>query len=368
MIVFAHLLNDASGSPRVLIESMRALQVGGFPVRLHVGRGSGCLSGLGIPTVPYWYRRSRFRPLTLLAYLFSQVLLFFRLLCDRSIDRGAVVYVNTLLPFGAAIFGRLTGRPVLYHVHEISIRPAVLRWWLVSVARWTSHLNLYVSEAHRVALPIPGVPARRVYNALSASFADRAGRCRYASHRGGGFNVLMVASLRPYKGVHELLALCERLRNRDDVRFELVVNDSDADVARFFRQQAAPANLRVHPCAADTLPFYARASLLLNLSRVDLWVETFGLTVLEAMACGVPVIVPPVGGPTELVECGVEGYRVDSRDLSALEARVRALADDPGLCSRMSAAARRSAACFSEAAFANGIREAVNAVMTGSGR
>jgi glycosyltransferase involved in cell wall biosynthesis len=239
-----------------------------------------------------------------------------------------------------------------------------LRWWLIGVARFTSSLNIYVSDAHRAALPIPGVPARRVYNALAAEFAERATRAQYCSRQDGGFVLLMVASLRDYKGVPELLSLCERLIGRGDLRFELVVNDDAPAIDRYFEARRLPGNLRVHPRIADTAPFYAAASVLLNLSRVDQWVETFGLTILEAMAYGLPVIVPPVGGPTELVEDGVEGYRVDSRDVALLERRVLELADDPGLCNRMSAAARERASQFSEADFARGIRGAVEAVLT----
>jgi glycosyltransferase involved in cell wall biosynthesis len=50
----------------------------------------------------------------------------------------------------------------------------------------------------------------------------------------------------------------------------------------------------------------------LNLSQPDLFIETFGLTVLEAMTYGIPVIVPDAGGITGLVEHGVNGFRVDT--------------------------------------------------------
>lgn len=359
MIVLAHLLNDSSGSPRVLGSAIVALRPC-FRSRLYIGSdGDGLLSRSGIPIERYWYRRTSYRPLTLITYLLSQVFLLLKLLGDRNIDKGAVVYVNTLLPFGAAIYGCLTRRKIVYHVHEISISPAPLRWWLVGIARLTSSLNIYVSEAHRSELPIHGVPNRRVYNALDAGFAERARRAGYAPRRDGWFTVLMVASLRNYKGVPELLALCESLAERTDIRFELVVNDEQPAIDRYFRGRGRPRNLRVHPRVADVVPFYERASALLNLSRVDQWVETFGLTILEAMAFGVPAIVPPVGGPTELVDDGVEGYRVDSRDIPQLAQRVAALADDPALCERLSAAARARAALFSEEAFARSIREAL---------
>jgi glycosyltransferase involved in cell wall biosynthesis len=360
MIVFAHLLNDRSGSPRVLCSTVAAIVSPADGSRLFVGSGgSGCLDEVGIETSRYWYRRGRARWATLFTYLFSQLLLFLKLVFDRRIDRNAVVYVNTLLPFGAALYGRLTGRRVVYHVHEISLSPAPLKWLLMGVARWASSLNIYVSDAHRLAMPIGGVPAVRVHNALDPEFLRRAAQSVYAHRRDGVFTVLMVASLRDYKGVPELLALAESIQDKDGVRFELLVNDGQEDIERYFAGRARPANLVVHPRTADPGGFYSRASLLLNLSRVDQWVETFGMTILEAMAFGVPVIVPPVGGPTELVTDGVEGYWVDSLDRQALLDCVARLSRDEALCLAMSKAGRNRAAAFSPERFAEEIRRVV---------
>lgn len=365
MMVFAHLLNDFSGSPRVLRAAITALAAPTAPAILYIGSsGTGVLSASDIPLRTYPYCRTRWRPLTLIAYFTSQLLLLVRLLFARDIHNRALIYVNTLLPFGAALFGWLTRRKVIYHIHEVSITPTPLRWWLVSIARLTSSLNLYVSDAHRAALPIPGVPARKLYNALDAAFADRASQIQYSHQNSGVFHVLMIASLRDYKGIPELLDLANRLADHTAIRFDLVVNEEIPAIRRYFREHETPRNLIVHPRVADTAPFYERASLLLNLSRVDLWVETFGLTILEAMAYGIPVIAPPAGGPAELVENGVHGYLIDSRNLDALHQAVLRLYGDPVLCRELSANCRSRASVFSEQDFASALRDAVKEVLT----
>ena len=53
-------------------------------------------------------------------------------------------------------------------------------------------------------------------------------------------------------------------------------------------------------------------------------VETFGLTILEGMAYGLPALIPPVGGITELVEHGRSGYWTNSRNLSHVSENCRA--------------------------------------------
>jgi Glycosyl transferases group 1 len=63
------------------------------------------------------------------------------------------------------------------------------------------------------------------------------------------------------------------------------------------------------------------------------WPEPFGLVVIEAMACGTPVIAFPFGSMPELIETGVNGALVESVDQAV--AAVEALpALDRTLCRR----------------------------------
>lgn len=69
--------------------------------------------------------------------------------------------------------------------------------------------------------------------------------------------------------------------------------------------------------------------------------ETFGQTVQEAHASGVPVVAPRAGGPIDLVEHGASGYLFEPDDDDDLRMRVAQLAHDPQLRSRMGEAGRR---------------------------
>jgi D-inositol-3-phosphate glycosyltransferase len=70
------------------------------------------------------------------------------------------------------------------------------------------------------------------------------------------------------------------------------------------------------------------------------WYEPFGLTPLEAMACGTPVIGSAVGGITFTVADGETGFLVPPRDSPALAARLHQILSNPDLRNRMSHAAR----------------------------
>ncbi|MCU0432730.1 MAG: glycosyltransferase [Bacteroidia bacterium] len=78
---------------------------------------------------------------------------------------------------------------------------------------------------------------------------------------------------------------------------------------------------------ADVPQWHNQLDIFVNISEY----ESFGVSVLEAMACEVPVIVTDTGGLAELVEQGREGYRVPLQGHNELVERLRQLATNAGL-------------------------------------
>lgn len=365
MTLFAHLLNGYTGSPRILRLVVRLRLLAGDDCSLMVGAGSnGVLDDCGCPVSYYWYRRSANQWLTLGSFLASQALLFVRLFVSARARRHSVVYVNTMLPFGVALFGRLTGRKVIYHLHEVAIGNPLLTRALLAIVRTTADSVIFVSEYHRDALDVGGVRSFVLPNVLEPGFAGQALAADYLPRRHGGFRILMLASLRAYKGLQEFIELARSLQSERDLTFLLVISDEKEAADRYFK--SLPDNIEMHAACAEPSRFYSTASVVVNLSRVDQWLETFGLTILEAMAYGIPVVVPPAGGPAELIREGIEGFKVDSRDAGRLKACILSLANDSQLCTRMSAAARRRAREFSYEDYSASLQQIMSAT-TGHG-
>ena len=77
----------------------------------------------------------------------------------------------------------------------------------------------------------------------------------------------------------------------------------------------------------------------MTLTNPQLAIETFGMTALEAMAAGLPVIVPTKGGIAELVKNGENGFRTDVQQLDVIEDQLRLMLSDENLYRKMSATA-----------------------------
>jgi len=73
------------------------------------------------------------------------------------------------------------------------------------------------------------------------------------------------------------------------------------------------------------------------------WYEPFGITPLEAAACGVPVVGSAVGGLLDTVEDAGTGLLVPARDPAAVADAVTTILDDPALARRWGERARRRA-------------------------
>jgi glycosyltransferase involved in cell wall biosynthesis len=147
-----------------------------------------------------------------------------------------------------------------------------------------------------------------------------------------------------------------------DINFTLVLNADLNEVDVFFSDYHDYINVSVFSRTNNPSIFYQNADLVLNLSRLDLVVETFGLTIIEALSFGIPVIVPPVGGPAESISDFIEGFYIDSRDLSALTKAVLALADDPILAMKMSRAALNCSKNFTYESYSKRLREIITKV------
>jgi len=358
-VVCFHLLNDFSGSPKVLRLVLDGLLQKGLNIDLVTSNGGGALSELEqykqIRLYKYNYTFSTNPLTTLIRYIILQFYTFifsFRYLFAKNI----VFYVNTILPIGAALAGKLMGKTVVYHYHENASIKSKFYQLLASLMQLLASKIICVSEYQRAFLH----REKEVYvvpNAVPTDFLSQ-----LKSNPREAYNkkcILMLGSLKRYKGTLEFIELAKRL---PQYRFELVLNEDSENIVRFWREnQVLPLkNLIVHSRQDNVAPFYNKASLVLNLSNKKLFVETFGMTALEAISAGLPIIVPTVGGIAEMVEDGVNGYKVDVQELDAIEEKIRLILENCELYKRLSEGALNTSQKYSEEVMVKQIFNIIN--------
>ena len=256
------------------------------------------------------------------------------------------IYVNTVLPFGGALIGKIKGCKIVYHIHETTMKPALLKKFLFGIARKSAKEVVFVSNYLAKQEPFPKSKAHILYNAIENDFLNKAIKNR--TQKSNPHNILLVCSLKEYKGVNEFVTLSNNLPN---YQFKLVVNANQQEIDLYFKEINVPVNLEIYATQTNLHPFYQLADLIVNFSRPAGWVETFGLTIIEGMAYGLPAIVPIIGGITELVEEDVNGYQIDSDNLSLLIEKIETLFNNQSLYDYMADNAKEKIKQYEESNF-----------------
>lgn len=246
-----------------------------------------------------------------------------------------LIHAHLAYPDGYAALqlGRRLGRPVVISVHGHDVRelPAAnLRWRrLISEALQGADAVIASSRDIYDRVQALGTDPRKMHlipqgvdcELFRPNFRRKAGE--------GGWQLLYVGRFDPRKGVGLLLEALALLRRvRSDLHLRLVGSSPMSGTARELQRQAEDLGLTHCVEFADELPWreipgqLAAADLLILPSLYD----SFGIVLIEAMACGLPVVATRCGGPEEIVTPQV-GELVAVGDPVALARGISAVLD-----------------------------------------
>jgi glycosyltransferase involved in cell wall biosynthesis len=333
-IVFIHLLNNFSGSPKILSLVIKEFVRRGYSADLITSKSDGFLSN--IESVKYKYINYKWcgnKLKTACYLLIAQIELFFIILFYPS--KGTVFYVNTILPVGAVIACKFTKKKFIYHVHENMMQNKSMYSLYRNIFKMYNKKSIFVSDYLKsVAISLKNGIV--VYNTLDYDFIKQSTEFVNTKSKFDTKSVLMISSLRRFKGVYEFVELSRILPN---YQFELVLSASENEIAAFIQEVIPPDNITVYSLQTNLHSFYQKAKILLQLSNPESCIETFGLTILEAASYGIPYIVPNVGGPTEIIDSGKNGFCVDTYDLKTIAEKIELLMTNDVIFKKFSRAA-----------------------------
>ena len=199
-----------------------------------------------------------------------------------------------------------------------------------------------ISESTRDDLVARGVAAERIRvihpGVDSAQFSPSPEEPRAAEPR-----FLYVGRLKRYKGIGlAIRALALARRERPDLRLDIAgTGDHRPELERLTAELEQGSAVTFHGFVSE-----ARKVSLLRGAWANLLCspkEGWGITVVEAAACGTPSIASDSPGLRDSVRHMETGYLVPHGDVKALAARMLELAGDTALVARLGAAARRFA-------------------------
>ena len=275
-----------------------------------------------------------------------------------------IVHTHTwYLNLAGALAKKLYGIPAVATVH--SLEP--LRPWKAEqlgrgfeLSKWMEREGLSacdrviaVSEGMKKDImkcyPIPSSRISVVYNGIDPEIYRRREEVRGARGEAGrvleklGIRkpyVLFVGRLTRQKGVFDLLEASKRFAS--GTQLVLVTGKPDEpgileELRKGVRGRKEVVWMNTMLGQRETIALYCGASVAVTPSVY----EPFGIVVVEAMACGAPVVASAVGGIREIVENGRSGLLVRPKDPPALADAVNRVLADGALAAKLAANGRR---------------------------
>ena len=147
---------------------------------------------------------------------------------------------------------------------------------------------------------------------------------------------LMLATYEPRKGhIYLLNAFKDVVKNFDDVQLK-IFGHGQAEEKKQVSDEISKLNLRDRVILGDFEPqknkLIANAAILVVPSQAF---ESFGLTIIEAMACGVPVVTTDVGGMPEVLGNSNAGYVCSKDNYKEFALAIETILDDSELASTL---------------------------------
>lgn len=263
----------------------------------------------------------------------------------QGVPYGVIVHGTDLLQLQhqmhASRLKRRAGRALFAGA---SVVVANSRWTRDLARRVLTELGFTEAEHDLRVVPLGTDPA-----AFRPGLDTAEVRRRYGLDEGRW--MLTLARLVAHKGIDHGLEAVARLREaHPDLRYAVIGRGPHEKALRAHAKRLGVADrVRFLTDVPDTdlPPLLNAATVYLQVSRaVERMVEGFGIAIVEASACGVPVVGGTVGGIPDAVRDDETGLLVDAEDPAAIAAGVDRLLRDEALRARLGAGGRAAVETF----------------------
>jgi glycosyltransferase involved in cell wall biosynthesis len=238
----------------------------------------------------------------------------------KDIDILHLHSISSLTMF-SAILGRVLGIPTVLTLHgkfpesQVGVGFKLKQRLAIAMSSCVTCVSQDTKDFHKLTSAIV------VRNGIDTTrFVPDPGareRTRNALGLGGSFAILFVGRWVIHKGIYHTIQLTRDLVKKGmDVKLVLVGSGDDHDVRNVVSTLSIDENVVLVGRVDDVVPYYQSSDLFVLFTSP---LEGLPLTLLEAMACGLPCIATSVSGIAEVIEDGVNGFSVEEADEKGFE-------------------------------------------------
>jgi hypothetical protein len=247
--------------------------------------------------------------------------------------------------YGGAV-GRLCSIPVIWHCRVSEPEP-YLDFILIRM------VNRIVANSKATALRFSSHFRGKidvVYNGFDLEWLKEQNVIKPALFKDGWISILVVARVSRWKRHDLILSAFEKIAIVEKNAHLICIGEKDHSEPAWWNElqektKNSPFSARIHWVGAveDVRPWYRAASIFV-LSSVN---EPFGRVIVEAMACGVPVITTRSGGIPEIITHLQSGMLVPENDSAAISEAIMKILHDESLTKRIIGEGLKQAERFS---------------------
>ena len=344
-VLFVHHYSLISGAEKVLINVLSNIDKGKFQSVLccPCGKLAEQFSHNGIKfypcNIPVLKRTCN--PFLWVYFLYRSIALTVTLVCIIRKEHVELIYANS---FTACLFcglaARVSNTALIWHMHDL-IRQTRFNGLFISLAgKWADKViaTSNIMKNNLIECGVSPGKIETVHNGIDLNEYDRAkvSKNRFRDEIGADANTRLigiVGQITPWKGQKDFLRAASMAKKElSHVRF-LIVGDSHLGDNETYRHElgdlAAGLGLDEYVIfmgfREDIRNVIGSLDILVNAS----WSEPFGMTIIEAMALGVPVIATKAGGVVEIITDGVNGLLFTSGNAKQLAQALLNMLNNP---------------------------------------
>lgn len=229
--------------------------------------------------------------------IYQLISLFYILFNFKKFDIIHFNTLNTSMLARFVLFLNFIGLKINYilHLHEFKLNNSLLNSFFFFFLSKRIKVT-FVSNYHRRVFPIKFIKSSIEPNTLPTNaikFHSNNILIPYSSR----FRLLFVGSTVFYKGFMEFLSLSKLLDTK--YTFTAILSDEPVSIPK---ELLSSIDVYIRPDEELIYSLYSESLLVFNLSDVNYWVETFGMTIYEGIFFGCLPVTPALGGFTDFTE------------------------------------------------------------------